>query len=429
LKPVLDLNEYLDRLSSAGMVTRISRQVDPKYELASLAVQSEKKRRGAVLFESLKGHTIPVATNLYSEDERIWLAFGLERADLHELFASAMSRLIKPTVVAEGKAQVEVSSLEYLPIPEHSLLDAGRYITGIVTTQESGVRIFQFARAQVKAPDKLCIRIDPGRRLLDVTKDKDQFDIAVIVGAPPAVEFAATVKGSAIDKLEIAGALQGAPVEVVKCEKVGCEVPSRAQIVIEGVVDKKRMEPEGPFAEFSGYYSPSEPMPMMQVKRIVRRSDAVYRTVIGGSMEHIALNNVGREATIYDALKKAVPGVVDVYLPPFGCGFIAFLSVRREYVMMAKNALLTAMSAHPVVKYAVVVDEDVNIRDEREVLWAIATRSGGDQDIIVVPAAFNHSLDPASLGGFVNKVGIDATFPPDKGKLFKKVEYMAIRDV
>jgi 2,5-furandicarboxylate decarboxylase 1 len=132
---------------------------------------------------------------------------------------------------------------------------------------------------------------------------------------------------------------------------------------------------------------------------------------------------------MYDALKKAVPGVVDVYLPPFGCGFIPFLSVRKEYVMMAKNALLAAMSVHPVVKYAVVVDEDVNIRDEREVLWAIATRSGGDQDIIVVPAAFNHGLDPASLGGFVNKIGMDATFPPDKAKLFKKVEYMATPDI
>ena len=424
MNPVLDLNEYLERLSNVGMVTRVSRPVDSKHELASLAVESEKKREGAVFFESLKGHNISVVTNLYSEVQRICLAFGTEREELHEHFSSAMNKRIKPSVIEEGKVQEkEARTLDDLPIPHNTPHDAGRYVTGILTAQEAGVRIFQFLRAQVKAPDKLCIRVDPGRRLWDVVKDRDTLDVALIIGAPPSVEFAAAVRGSAFDKLELAGALQDAPVELVRCEKVNCEVPSRAQIVIEGVMDKRKTEPEGPFAEFSGYYSPSEPMPIVEVKKIVRRHDSVYRTIIGGSMEHIALNNVAREASIYDSLKRAVPGIVDIYLPPFGCGFIAFLSVRNEYVMMAKNALLTAMSAHPVVKYAVVVDEDVNIRDEREVLWAIATRSGGDDDLVVVRGAFNHALDPASLGGFVNKVGLDATFPPDKKALFKKVEY------
>ena len=424
MKAVLDLNEYLERLSNAGMVTRVSHPVDSKYELASLAVESEKKKGGAIFFECLKGHGIPVVTNLYSEVERISLAFGIEKEQLHEHFSSAMNKRVKPTVIKEGRVQEkEEHSLDDLPIPHNTLQDAGRYVTGILTAQESGVRIFQFLRAQVKSLDKLCIRVDPGRRLWDVVKGKDTLDVALIIGAPPSVEFAAAVRGSAFDKLELAGALQGAPIELVRCKEVDCEVPSRAQIVIEGVMDKSNMEPEGPFAEFSGYYSPSEPMPIVTVKGIVRRADGVYRTVIGGSMEHIALNNVGREASIYDSLKKAVPGIVDAYLPPFGCGFVAFLSVRKEYVMMAKNALLTAMSAHPVVKYAVVVDEDVNIRDEREVLWAIATRSGGDDDIVFVRGAFDHGLDPASVGGFVNKMGLDATFPPDKRKLFRKVEY------
>jgi 2,5-furandicarboxylate decarboxylase 1 len=278
----------------------------------------------------------------------------------------------------------------------------------------------------VKSASKLAVRVDPGRRLWDVTKDKEKIDAALIIGAPPSVEFAASVRGSTFDKLEMAGSLQGSSVDLVKCKAVNCEVPALSQIVIEGVMDKRNMEPEGPFAEFTGYYSPPEPMPIFQVKKVTMRSDAVFRTVIGASAEHLTLNNVGREASLYDSLKRAVPGVVDVHLPPFGCGFIAFVSIRKEYVMMAKNSLLAVLSAHPVVKYAIVVDEDVNIHDEREVLWAMATRSGGDDDLVIVPRAFNHGLDPGSNDGFVTKLGIDATFPADKKEIFKKVEYMSL---
>jgi len=427
LKPTKDLNEFLVRLSTANMLTRVSHQVDHKYQLASLAFDFEKKRQGALLFECVKGSNIPVVTNLFSELERTSLAFGIRQDELHNHFSSAMNSRIKPTLVDVGRVQEkEAASLDALPIPENTQHDAGRYITSILTTQESGVRVFQWARVEVKSASKVAVRVDPGRRLWDVTKDKERFDAALIIGAPPSVEFAASVRGSTFDKLEMAGSLQGSSVDLVNCDTVNCEVPALSQIVIEGVMDRGNTEPEGPFAEFTGYYSPSEPMPTFQVKKITMRSDAVFRTVIGASAEHLALNNVGREASLYDSLKRAVPGIVDVHLPPFGCGFIAFLSVRKEYVMMAKNALLAALSAHPVVKYAIIVDEDVNIHDEREVLWAMATRSGGDEDLVIVPRAFNHALDPASIGGFVTKLGIDATFPPDKRKLFKRVEYVSL---
>jgi len=144
---------------------------------------------------------------------------------------------------------------------------------------------------------------------------------------------------------------------------------------------------------------------------------------VGGSLEHVTLNNVARGAAIYESLKRAVPGVADIHLPAFGCGFIAFISVRRDYVREAKNALLTALSAHPIVKYAIVVDEDINVRDEREVLWALATRSGGDEDLVIVPRVFDHIMDPGSSNGFVTKLGIDATFPPEKWTLYRRVEY------
>jgi len=165
-------------------------------------------------------------------------------------------------------------------------------------------------------------------------------------------------------------------------------------------------------------------MPVVRAKKITARGDAVHRTIVGASKEHLTLNNVAREATIFESLKKAVPGVVDVHLPAFSGGFIAFVSVRNNYAMMARNALMSALSAHPVVKFAIVVDEDIDIHDEREVLWALATRSGGEEDVIVVPKAYGHVMDPAGVNGWVNKVGLDATFSPEKRRLYRKVEYL-----
>lgn len=421
----MDVNQFIDRLTNAGKLDRISRKVNPVHELASIAVAHERADGGAVLFESVKGSSVPLVTNLYSELDRVFLAFGTTGTDLHDLFLSAMSNGVRPKVMSKGVVMEKtVESLDALPIPVHSLHDAGRYLTCILTAKVKGVRVLQHVRAEVKGPNKLGIRIDPGRRFWDVSKGMEKVEVCLVIGAPPAVEFAAALRGRSQDKLDVAGALQHTPVELVQCAEVNCEVPSRSEIVLEGVIDMSQREKEGPFAEFTGYYSPPELMPIVKLKRISMRPDVIHRTIIGASKEHLMLNNVAREATIYESVRKAVPGVIDVHLPAFTSGFIAFISVKNDYVSMAKNALLSALSAHPVVKYAIVVDEDIDIHNEREVLWALATRSGGDEDVFLVPQAYGHVMDPAGVGGHVNKIGIDATFPPEKRKLFRKVEYL-----
>jgi len=428
LKAILDVNQFVERLDGAGKLDRISRTVSPIHELASIAVAHERADGGAVLFEAVKGSDIPLVANLYSERDRVSLAFGASGTDLHELFLSAMNNGVKPKMIAKGPVMERtVDSLDALPIPVHSLRDAGRYLTCLMTTKAQGTRVMQHVRAEVKGPRKLGVRIDPGRKFWDVSKGLEKVEVCLVIGAPPAVEFAAALRGRAQDKLEIAGALQRAPVELVQCEEVDCQAPARSEIILEGVVDLKHVEMEGPFAEFTGYYSPPEPMPVVKVSRISMRRNAVHRTIVGASKEHLTLNNVAREAIIYESVRKAVPGVVDVYLPAFAGGFIAFISVKYDYVAMAKNALLSALSAHPVVKCAVVVDEEVDIHDEREVLWAIATRSGGDEDVLLVPHAYGHVMDPAGEKGYVNKLGIDATFTAEKKKLYRKVEYAKVR--
>ena len=420
MKPAKDLKEFIERLSSFGMLKIAEEEVDSVYQLASMAVKYEKQREGAVLFKSVKGYEIPIIVNLYSEIERAALAFGVRPEELHEHFIASMRERVKPLLV-DDESWKEEPSLDNLPIPVHSLHDGGRYITGIITTKVKGIRVLQFARLQVKGPHKLVARIDPDRRVRDLKEEV--IDIGILIGAPPAVEFAAAIRGFPYDKLELAGALQGSGIVLMRCKKVECEVPMPTQIVIEGRLYMNDLEDEGPFGEFTGYYSPPEPMPKIRVERIVKKPDAIYRTICGGSLEHVVLNNVSREAMIYDSLRRAVPGVKDVFLPPYGCGFVAILSIKEGSIREAKNALLAALSAHPIVKYAIVVDEDIDIRDEREVIRAMATRSGGDSDVIQIPKVFDHVLDPASENGFVYKLGIDATFPLEKRKKYRRVEF------
>ncbi len=425
MDPVVDLNEYLQRLSEHSMLLRVDDEVNPIYELAKRAVEAERKRESALVFSSVRGSSMPVASNLYSEQERVAMVFGKPSPELSRYFLEAMSAPVKPTYVNSASVQeLREESLDSLPIPHHSPSDGGRYISGgVLTAFREGRRAMQFARVQVKDSRRLAVRIDPGRTIRGLMKDTDVLDVAIAIGAPPAVEYAAAVRGLNFDKLDLAGALQHRPIEVVKCAEVDCEVPARSQVVIEGVMKVKELEQEGPFGEFTGYSSPSELMPIVECKTVTRRSDGVFRTIVGGSLEHVMLNNVAREAAIYQILVRAVPGVLDVHLPASGCGFIAFLSVKEDYVHEAKNALLAALSAHPIVKYAIVVDEDIDVRDERQVLWALATRSGGDQDLVVAPRTYDHVMDPGSDNGFVNKLGIDATFPPEKKGRYRRVKY------
>jgi 2,5-furandicarboxylate decarboxylase 1 len=276
---------------------------------------------------------------------------------------------------------------------------------------------------QVKGPKKLGIDIDPWRHLREFFDNAHgkPLDIAICIGLPPAVEIGGAVRVP-FDEIEMAGALIGEPFEIVQCDHVDIQVPACTEILIEGKI-MPTTEMEGPFAEFTGYYG-GERHPIVEVESISCRKHAIYRTICGGSLEHILLGNViTRDPLLYGFAKHVCSGVNAVHHPPQAAGFHAVVSIKKSKEGEAKNIIFAALASHVNLKQVIVVDDDIDIYDPKDVEWAVATRVQGDEDIIIIPGALGHVLDKSTHAGVSAKVGIDATIPLDRRKDFVRVKY------
>jgi 2,5-furandicarboxylate decarboxylase 1 len=214
------------------------------------------------------------------------------------------------------------------------------------------------------------------------------------------------------DELEIAGALHGKPLDVVKCLTNEVRVPAEAEIVIEGRLLPTVREPEGPFGEFPQYYGERADRHVIEVDAVTHRRGALFHTIVGGGLEHLLLGAIPREATLLAHLRRSFPNVRDVHLSRGGiCRYHLHVQIRKRNEGEAKNVMLGAFAGHYDVKQVIVVDEDVDIHDPAEVEWAVATRCQPDRDLLIVSNSQGSKLDPSSNNGVGAKMGIDATIP------------------
>jgi 2,5-furandicarboxylate decarboxylase 1 len=216
------------------------------------------------------------------------------------------------------------------------------------------------------------------------------------------------------------GALMGEPLEVVKAETVDIQVPAFAEIAIEGVLYPDKETSDGPFAEYTGYYgSPKKPIGLMQVTALTMRKDAIYHDLDPAHREHNISGVLAFESSVYDSVKKLVPSVVGVYMPPSGCCVMtSYIAIKKRVPGEGKSAGLAALSSEPNLKMVVVVDDDIDIYNEEQVLWAIATRFEADTGLTMIPHILGAHLDPSSYGEIrtekgpmVTKLILDATRP------------------
>jgi 2,5-furandicarboxylate decarboxylase 1 len=272
-------------------------------------------------------------------------------------------------------------------------------------------------------------------------EDQDQaLEVAVVIGADPLTLLASqAITPIDHDELEIAGALHGAPLPVVKCRTNEVRVPSNAEIVIEGRLLPRVREPEGPFGEFPKYYSAQEAREVIQVDAVTTRSNPVYHTIVPAEMEHLLLGSIPREATMLAHLQRSFPGVLDVHLSVGGVGrYHLFVKFRKQREGEPKNVILGAFGAHYDIKQVIIVDDDVDVHDPQQVEWAVATRFQADRDLVVIAGAQGSVLDPSTtvadgsyardepapphLQGIGAKMGLDATRPVSyRGHVFTKV--------
>jgi 2,5-furandicarboxylate decarboxylase 1 len=420
-QPVRSLRDWLDHLAARDRLTIVKPNANLRFELAAYAKRLDGLR--ATVFPHPGGHPMPVVSGLISD--RGWMAeaMGVEPAEVLARFQDAALNPIPWQETKSAPAQEvvhrEVDLVRQLPLPTHNEHDGGPYISAglmIVRNPKTGKQNVSIHRCQLTGPNRLGVLVLPRHTYMffDMAEQAGEpLDAAIVVGIDPLTLLASqAIAPMDFDELEIAGALQGRPLPVVKCLNSEIRVPAEAEVVIEGRFLPQVREPEGPFGEFPQYYGERSDRHVMEITAVTHRKDAIFHTIVGGGLEHQLLGAIPKEATLINHLRRSFPNVIDVHLAPGGVmRFVLYVKIRKRQEGEAKNVMMGAFAASFDLKHVIVVDDDVDIHNPTEVEWAVATRFQADRDLLVVPESQGSKLDPSNRDGVGAKMGIDATKP------------------
>jgi UbiD family decarboxylase len=422
-----DLRSFLDlvKRTRPSDVQIVSRTVDPAYEITALVARLEKegRRRPVLLFEHVKGTAFPVLTNLHASRSRLAAAINAAPDRMLPTYLKAMERPVPPRVVATGPVKEVVRrgadvDLGALPPIVHHERDAGAYLTAAISfAKDPATDTWNCAynRLMVQGRDRSSIHLTLGKHLWEFHRIAEArgepLPVAFAIGVHPAIALGALAIGS-IDEDErgIMGALLGEPLELVKCETSDVLVPAHAELVLEGEILPGARTPEGPFGEFTGYSLGERQREVVRYTAITHRRDAMFQDITVAHLDHMLLSTIPMEANLYRAVRAMVPSVTAVRVPgPFTC----YVAIEQRLPGQAKNAIMAVLGADLYMKRVVVVDHDVDVFDDRQVNWALATRCQPDRDITVVTHARGSDLDPSTReDGYTAKWGVDATAKP-----------------
>lgn len=429
----LSLRAWLDHLAATERLSVTRPGIALVHELA--AVANRLDGHSASFFPHPGGHTGSVVSGLVSS--RAWMAeaLGVPQAGLIQHVQRAAANPLPWHEIADGPAQEivhdrDIDLLRLLPIPTHNEHDSGPYISaGLLISRDpdTGAQNVTIHRCQVNSADRIGILLLP--RHTDNFYRKAEaagkpLEIAIVIGVDPATLLASqAIVPLGQDELEIAGALRGQALDVLRCTTNQVRVPANAEIVIEGRLLPLTREPEGPFGEFPQYYGERANRHVMQVDAVTHRRNPIFHTIVGGGLEHLLLGAIPREATILATLQRNFPNVQDVHLGLGGVGrYHLYIKLKKTQDGEGKNVLLGAFAAHYDIKHAVVVDTDVDIHNPAEVEWAIATRFQADRDTVIIGNSQGSKLDPSASNGVGAKMGLDATIPTDAPPMkFKRI--------
>jgi 4-hydroxy-3-polyprenylbenzoate decarboxylase len=448
-----DLRQFIAQLEARGDLKRIRAEVSPRLEMTEICDRVLRAGGPALLFERPAGHDIPVLANLFGAVRRIAAAMGLADTrelrevgkmlaflrepeppkglrDLWDKFPVWKQLLnLPPKVVSRAPSQEVILEeddvdLARLPVQTCWPLDAGPLITWGLTATRGPAKPRQnlgIYRQQVLGRNRVIMRWLAHRGgALDfrdhVALSREPFPVAVALGADPATMLAAvTPIPDALSEYQFAGLLRGARTELVRCLGNTLEVPATAEIILEGVINDSETSAEGPHGDHTGYYNEVERFPVMTVQRMtMRRSPIYHSTYTGKPPDEPAMLGVALNEVFVPLLQKQFPEIVDFYLPPEGCSYrLAVVSMKKQYPGHAKRVMFGIWSylrQFMYTKFIVVCDDDVDVRDWKEVIWALTTRVDPARDSVVVERTPIDYLDFASpVSGLGSKMGIDAT--------------------
>jgi 4-hydroxy-3-polyprenylbenzoate decarboxylase len=449
-----DLRDFIALLEQRGELKRITVEVDPYLEMTEICDRTLRLGGPALLFENPTGHSVPVLGNLFGTPQRVALGMGEESVEalreVGQLLAflkepeppkglrDALDKLPKfkqvlnmaPKVVKDAPCQEVVLEgddvdLGQLPIQTCWPGDAAPLITwGLVVTrgphkERQNLGIY---RQQVLGRNKVIMRWLSHRGGALDFRDWQQahpgqpFPVAVALGADPATILGAvTPVPDTLSEYAFAGLLRGGKTEVVKCIGSDLQVPASAEYVLEGHIHPGEMAEEGPYGDHTGYYNEVDRFPVFTIERITRRKNPIYHsTYTGRPPDEPAVLGVALNEVFVPILQKQFPEIVDFYLPPEGCSYrMAVVSIKKQYPGHAKRVMLGIWSflrQFMYTKFVIVTDDDVNVRDWKDVIWAMTTRMDPARDTTTIENTPIDYLDFASpISGLGSKIGFDAT--------------------
>jgi 4-hydroxy-3-polyprenylbenzoate decarboxylase len=450
-----DLRDFIGQLERQGELKRVGAEVDPRLEMTEICDRVLQAGGPAILFERPKGHAMPVLGNLFGTTKRVAMGMGADSVENLRDIGRLLAFLKEPEPpkgfkdilerwIPIGKQVVHMAAKELASAPCQEVVwegtdvdlaklpvqtcwpgDAGPLITwGLVVTRgphkkRQNLGIY---RQQVIGRNKVIMRWLAHRGgALDFSDHVaahpgTPFPVAVALGADPATILGAvTPVPDTLSEYQFAGLLRGSRTEVVKCRGSDLQVPAFAEMVLEGAIHPGETAIEGPFGDHTGYYNEAAPFPVFTIERITMRRDPIYHsTYTGKPPDEPAVLGVALNEVFVPLLQKQFPEIVDFYLPPEGCSYrLAVVSMRKQYPGHAKRVMFGIWSflrQFMYTKLIVVVDDDVNVRDWKEVIWALTTRVDAARDTTVVENTPIDYLDFASpVSGLGSKMGIDAT--------------------
>ena len=433
------LRGHVDNLAQQGEVIRVDKQTDPSENVAAIGWKTYNRLGKATLFTDLKGFPGWRMVNQVIADRRKWsIAFGTTEDDLVPALVERVRTPVATVEVDKSDAPVKQvikigadADLLSLPAMWTSERDPAPYIASgmaVIKDPETGIRNLSFHRQQIMGPDHTGFLLCPrhARRIYDMYQAKGRpMPVAVVIGAHPALYFAAGFTSAyGLDELEVAGALIGDPIRMVKCETVDLEVPADAELVIEGEVLPEGKTEEGPFGEVTGTYAMEGSTEIFKLKAITHRNDPIFYGMQCGAplTDSQSITGICIETVLHDHLAKVEGGLDLLDIRCLGiAGLMAVvLKIRPRVEGQAKTALMAALSSpylHP--KIAIAVDDDIDAADLRQVFWSITTRVHAERDVIRIPNTRIWSLDNVSdivpgmspMYRIGTKMIIDATKP------------------
>ncbi|MDB2704988.1 4-hydroxy-3-polyprenylbenzoate decarboxylase [Pseudomonadota bacterium] len=449
-----DLRDFITHLERKGELKRISAEIDPVLEMTEISDRVLRAGGPALLFENPKGSDIPVLTNLFGTPERVAMGMGEESVSALREVGKMLAFLkepeppkgmkdawekmpifkqvlnMAPKVVSFAACQQTVIERDAIDLSQYPIQhcwpeDAAPLITwGLVVSkgphkERQNMGIY---RQQVIGKNRVIMRwLSHRGGALDFKEWQqanpgDPFPVSVVLGCDPATILAAvTPIPDTLSEYAFAGLLRGSKTELVKCIGNDLQVPATAEIILEGFIYPDDMADEGPYGDHTGYYNEIDSFPVFTIERITQRKNPIYHsTYTGRPPDEPAILGVALNEVFVPILQKQFPEIIDFYLPPEGCSYrMAVVSMKKQYPGHAKRVMMGVWSflrQFMYTKFVIVVDDDVDVRDWNDVIWAITTRMDPARDITLVENTPIDYLDFASpVSGLGSKMGMDAT--------------------